>query len=88
MSAAQIALAYLIGKPAVTSVIVGARTEAAAHRQPGLGELTLSDEEVSRLDAVSAEPLRYPLLASGREQPLIGSARPISVCLGPTSVDG
>jgi len=28
VSAAQIALTYLIGKPAVTSVIVGARTEA------------------------------------------------------------
>ena len=60
VSAAQIALAYLIGKPAVTSVIVGARTEEQLSDNLASAELALTDEEVSRLDAVSAEPLRYP----------------------------
>ncbi len=60
VSAAQIALAYLIGKPAVTSVIVGARTEAQLTDNLASADLVLSDEEVTRLDAVSAEPLRYP----------------------------
>jgi len=60
VSAAQIALAYLIRKPAVTSVIVGARTEAQLADNLASAELVLTDEEMSRLDAVSVEPLRYP----------------------------
>jgi aryl-alcohol dehydrogenase-like predicted oxidoreductase len=60
VSAAQIALAYLIAKPAVTSVIVGARTEAQLADDLASAELVLSDEEIARLDTVSAEPLRYP----------------------------
>jgi aryl-alcohol dehydrogenase-like predicted oxidoreductase len=60
VSAAQVALAYLIGKPAVTSVIVGARTEEQLADNLGAAELTLSEDEVARLDAVSAQPLLYP----------------------------
>ena len=60
VSAAQIALAYIIGKPAVTSVIVGARTPEQLSDDLASAELTLTDDEVSRLDAVSADPLRYP----------------------------
>ena len=60
VSAAQIALAYLIGKPAVTSVVVGVCTEEQLTDNLASAELFLTDEEVSRLDAVSAEPLRYP----------------------------
>ncbi len=60
VSAAQIALAYLMGKPAVTSLVVGARTEEQLADNLASAELTLTDDEVSRLDAVSAEPLRYP----------------------------
>ena len=60
VSAAQVALAYTIGKPAVTSVIVGARTEEQLTDDLASAELVLTDDEVSRLDEVSAEPLRYP----------------------------
>ena len=60
VSAAQIALAYLIGKAAVTSVIVGARNETQLVDNLAAADLVLSKEEVSRLDAVSVEPLRYP----------------------------
>jgi aryl-alcohol dehydrogenase-like predicted oxidoreductase len=60
VSAAQIALAYIIGKPAVTSVIVGARTEDQLADNLASARLTLTDDEVSRLDAVSAQPLLYP----------------------------
>jgi aryl-alcohol dehydrogenase-like predicted oxidoreductase len=60
VSAAQIALAYIIGKPAVTSVIVGARTEEQLTDNLASAELTLTDEEIARLDAVSAQPLLYP----------------------------
>jgi aryl-alcohol dehydrogenase-like predicted oxidoreductase len=60
VSAAQVALAYLIGKPAVTSLIVGARTEEQLADNLGSAELSLSEAEVGRLDAVSAQPLPYP----------------------------
>jgi aryl-alcohol dehydrogenase-like predicted oxidoreductase len=60
VSAAQIALAYIIGKPAVTSVIVGARTEDQLADNLASTQLVLTDDEVSQLDAISAQPLRYP----------------------------
>ena len=60
VSAAQVALAYTMAKPAVTSVIVGARTEEQLADNLAAAELTLSAEELDRLDAVSAQPLLYP----------------------------
>ena len=60
VSAARVALAYTIGKPAVTSVIVGARTAEQLADNLAAAELSLSAEEMARLDAVSAQPLLYP----------------------------
>ncbi|GGM17031.1 aldo/keto reductase [Nakamurella endophytica] len=60
VSAAQVALAYTIAKPAVTSVIVGARTEEQLTDNLASAELSLSTDEMARLDAVSAQPLPYP----------------------------
>jgi diketogulonate reductase-like aldo/keto reductase len=53
-------LAWLLGKPAVTSVIVGARTDEQLAQNLAAAELSLTDEERRRLDEVSATPLRYP----------------------------
>ena len=60
VSAAQVALAYTIAKPAITSVVVGARTEEQLTDNLAAAELSLSAEDMDRLDAVSAQPLRYP----------------------------
>ena len=60
VSAAQIALAYTLAKPAVTSLIVGARTEEQLTANLAAAELTLTDAELERLDTVSAQPLPYP----------------------------
>ena len=60
VSAAQIALAWLIGRKAVTSVIIGGRTEAQFKDNLASADLVLSDEERRRLDAVSAPPVLYP----------------------------
>jgi aryl-alcohol dehydrogenase-like predicted oxidoreductase len=60
ISAAQLALAYTAGKPGVTSVIVGARTEEQLADNLGAAEVVLTDEERARLDEVSALPLLYP----------------------------
>jgi aryl-alcohol dehydrogenase-like predicted oxidoreductase len=60
VSAAQIALAWLIGRKAVTSVIIGGRTEAQFRDNLASADLVLTDEERRRLDAVSAPPVLYP----------------------------
>jgi aryl-alcohol dehydrogenase-like predicted oxidoreductase len=60
VSAAQVALAWLLGRPAVTSVIIGARTDEQLADNLAAADLALSDEERARLDATSLEPLRYP----------------------------
>lgn len=60
VSAAQVALAWLIGRKAVTSVIIGGRTEAQFKDNLGAAGLVLSAEERQRLDAVSAPPVLYP----------------------------
>ena len=60
VSAARVALAYIIGKPAVTSVIVGARTEDQLADNLASAQLALTNDEVLRLDAISAQPLPYP----------------------------
>ena len=60
VSAAQVALAWLLERPGVCSLIVGARTDEQLADNLGAASLSLSDEERRRLDAVSAPPLPYP----------------------------
>ena len=60
VSAAQVALAWLLGRPTVSSVVIGARTEEQLADNLRAAELTLSDEEVGRLEEVSRPPLIYP----------------------------
>ena len=57
---AQVALAYTIAKPGVTTVIVGARTDEQLAGNLGAADLVLTAEELDRLDMVSAQPLPYP----------------------------
>jgi len=59
-SAAQVALSWLLGRPGVTSLIVGARTDKQLVDNLGSADLVLSAEERTRLDKVSALPLLYP----------------------------
>jgi aryl-alcohol dehydrogenase-like predicted oxidoreductase len=60
VSAAQVALAYLLAKPAVTSLVIGARTDEQLADNLAAADLTLTDDERSQLDAASAPPLLYP----------------------------
>lgn len=60
VSPAQVALAYTLGRPGVTSVIVGARVEEQLADNLKAAELALTDDERARLDAASALPLLYP----------------------------
>jgi aryl-alcohol dehydrogenase-like predicted oxidoreductase len=60
VSAAQVALAYTLAKPAVTSLVIGARSDEQLADNLAAADLTLSDDEQAQLDAASAPPLLYP----------------------------
>jgi aryl-alcohol dehydrogenase-like predicted oxidoreductase len=60
VSAAQIALAYLLGRPGVTSLIIGARTEQQLVDNLAAANVRLAPEERARLDKASAPVLLYP----------------------------
>ena len=60
VSAAQIALAWLLQRPAVTTLIIGGRTEAQFRDNLASAEVKLTADERARLDKVSQPPLIYP----------------------------
>jgi aryl-alcohol dehydrogenase-like predicted oxidoreductase len=60
VSAAQVALAWLLQRPGISSVIVGARTDEQLADNLKAAALELSQEEHDRLEAVSRVPLPYP----------------------------
>jgi aryl-alcohol dehydrogenase-like predicted oxidoreductase len=60
VSAAQVALAWLLGRPGVSSVVVGARTDEQLADNLAAAELELGADERARLDEISAPPLIYP----------------------------
>ena len=60
VSPAQVALAWLLSRPGITTVIVGARTDEQLTDNLAAAELSLSDEEMLRLEEVSRPPLLYP----------------------------
>jgi aryl-alcohol dehydrogenase-like predicted oxidoreductase len=60
VSAAQIALAYILAKPAVTSLVIGARTDEQLADNLAAASLTLTEAELAELDKASAPPLLYP----------------------------
>jgi aryl-alcohol dehydrogenase-like predicted oxidoreductase len=59
-SPAQVALAWLLARPGITTVIIGARTDEQLADNLAAAELQLSEEEISRLETVSRPPLIYP----------------------------
>jgi aryl-alcohol dehydrogenase-like predicted oxidoreductase len=59
-SPARISLAWLLTKPVVTSVILGAKRLEQLRDNLAAMELELSDEEIRELDEVSALPPEYP----------------------------
>ena len=74
VSAAQIALAWLLGRPAISTLIVGARNEAQLKDNLAAAELKLTGDERARLDKVSQPVLLYPYwhqaqTAAGRLSP-------------------
>ena len=60
VSGAQVALAWLLERPGVTSVIIGGRNEAQFADNIAAVHLSLGASERAKLDAVSRPPLLYP----------------------------
>ena len=54
------ALAWLLARPGVTSVIIGARTMAQLEDNLGATGLALSEEEMEQLSATTRPPVLYP----------------------------
>lgn len=60
VSAAQIALAWLLTRPGITSLVVGGRNEAQFRDNFGAVDLKLTEDETKRLTEVSTIALIYP----------------------------
>ncbi|RKH15039.1 aldo/keto reductase [Corallococcus sp. AB030] len=57
---ARVALAWLLHQPHVTTVILGAKTQAQLEDNLAASELRLGAEQLAKLDAVSKLPPEYP----------------------------
>ncbi len=67
-SATQVSLAWLIAKPVVSSVIFGARSVEQLKDCMGAAALTLTEDQLKRLDEASAFELGYPYEFMGNVQ--------------------
>lgn len=59
-SVSQVALNWVMQRPTVSTVIIGARNEAQLRDNLGAAEFKLGDDQMARLDKVSQRPLAYP----------------------------
>ncbi|OAA29560.1 putative oxidoreductase, aryl-alcohol dehydrogenase like protein [Frankia sp. EI5c] len=78
----QIAVNWLLTRPTVSSVIIGARDEAQLRQNLGAVGWTLAPEHLARLETVSARTAPYPYFPYHRQAgfarlnpPLVGAAR-------------
>jgi aryl-alcohol dehydrogenase-like predicted oxidoreductase len=74
-SHAQVALAWLLRKRAVTSILMGANTMAQLDDNLGAAKLSLSHEEMSGLDQLTATAALYPnWFTAGVQDPAVTEA--------------
>jgi aryl-alcohol dehydrogenase-like predicted oxidoreductase len=60
VSVARVALAWLLSKPAVSTIIIGAKNEEQLKDNLAVTDLVLTDAELAELEKVSALPPEYP----------------------------
>ncbi|TXI12450.1 MAG: aldo/keto reductase [Rhizobium sp.] len=68
MSVPQIAINWLLNRPTVASVIIGARNEEQLRQNLGAVGWTLSKEQIERLDKVSEMMAPYPYFPYRRQE--------------------
>ncbi|MBV6815099.1 aldo/keto reductase [Xanthomonas campestris pv. passiflorae] len=80
-SRSQVALAWTLRHPAVVSPVMGARTLQQAEDNFGALDIALNDEQLARLDGVSALPPIFPERFIGRPmaQQLIYGTHPLQL---------
>lgn len=67
-SVPQVAINWLVGRPTVSSVIIGARNEAQLRQNLGAVGWSLTKEQVAKLDAASAVTAPYPHFPYRRQE--------------------
>ncbi|MFK4227005.1 aldo/keto reductase [Streptomyces sp. NPDC019890] len=60
MQVARVALAWVLARPGITSVIVGAKRPDQLTENLAAVDLVLTDEDLADLDAAGALPVPYP----------------------------
>jgi len=74
----QIALNWLLHRPTVSSVLIGARTERQLRQNLGAVGWSLAPEQIARLDAASAVEAPYPYFPYRRQAGFARLAPPIA----------
>ena len=59
-SVPQVALAWLLTRPTVSTLVIGARNEEQLRDNLGAADVRLTPEQVAKLQAASDRPLAYP----------------------------
>jgi aryl-alcohol dehydrogenase-like predicted oxidoreductase len=85
-SVARVSLAWLLAKPVVTSVIIGAKRLDQLQDNLAASDLTLSQDEFKQLDAVSALPGPVPCATATRRSQRCDTAMPTAVCREPSAM--
>jgi aryl-alcohol dehydrogenase-like predicted oxidoreductase len=70
----QVALAYLLHKPGVSSLVIGARTAEQLEQNLVAADLSLEPDELRRLDEVSEPQLLYPYWWQAKYDDRLGDA--------------
>jgi aryl-alcohol dehydrogenase-like predicted oxidoreductase len=87
VSPARVALNWVMNKPGVDTVIIGARDETQLRDNLAAGDFQLSTEEMTALDEVSALPEPYPLWHQHKfgieRNPRLPAVRSIGQSTGP-----
>jgi aryl-alcohol dehydrogenase-like predicted oxidoreductase len=65
----QVALNWVLSRPTISTVVVGARNEAQLKENLGAVDFKLTPEQIKRLDEVSVRPLAYPYWHQRRTSP-------------------
>lgn len=76
----QIAINWLLQRPTVSSVIIGARNEQQLRQNLGAVGWTLTPDQMAKLDAVSSKTAPYPYFPYQRQE---GFARLNPAVVGP-----
>jgi diketogulonate reductase-like aldo/keto reductase len=80
VGAAEVSLAWVRGRPSVTSTLVGARTPEQLRANLASLEVTLTPEQLAALDEPSTPSLDFPAAVTAGPGPMLG--------FGGTTVDG